>query len=103
MEQTEISNLFDRGMRGSILTTSFHFFKITAFYTSPPLVKRRIRGCIFLFLQSLHSFSRCFGEKPWPGYVQIRMSAPEGVVRSNLLFMNMNERTTIWPYTILNT
>ena len=51
---------------GSILTNSFHlyFLKLhSCNYTLPPLIKRRNRGVIFLFLHSLHSSPRYFWGK----------------------------------------
>ena len=59
--------MFDIGKsRGSILPNSFHlyFLKLhSCNYTLPPLIKRRNRGVIFLFLHSLHSSPRYFWGK----------------------------------------
>ena len=59
--------MLDRGkMGGSILITSFHlyFLKLHSYnYTLPPLIRRRNRGVIFLFIHPLHSFPRYFWGK----------------------------------------
>ena len=77
--------MLDIGKVGrSILTTSFYlyFLKLhSSNYILSPLIKRRNRGVIFLFLYSLHSFPVIFGENPRPGVSVITL---QNVVRYGL-------------------
>ena len=94
-------------MGGSILITFFHlyFLKLHSYnYTLSPLIKRRNRGVIFLFIHSLHSLPRYFWGKSSaraPGPTNERkkarnernLSGQLSRIRSNSLhFFDRNER-----------